>query len=283
MESKYNNLMTEHEDVVKQLSQMATEKGKLEQEVVYLRNLLKNNSQISEGVQRRHLNARNLKKATVCMMIMFLSFGLIFQSESLRNNLSRDSLSSQLPRSMNNNLLAVSHPSHEEKKSTSEMDRSSVVDVNLKPIIYTDLNGKKSRKHSVTGSNTERNQKRARITNTLGITHVDLDQKPLALSASKAVQKPRIQSNTNNIHRNEINSQPIRDGTLDNLPVNNNNVNALDNNIQDSRNGHIALLIPSSLFSTNVPMRASDLEISYQVLSYYTWPSLPPTTENTQI
>eukprot|EP01117_Protostelium_nocturnum_P007128 TRINITY_DN2551_c0_g1_i2.p1 TRINITY_DN2551_c0_g1~~TRINITY_DN2551_c0_g1_i2.p1 ORF type:complete len:322 (-),score=100.18 TRINITY_DN2551_c0_g1_i2:714-1679(-) len=90
MESKYNNLMTEHEDVVKQLSQMATEKGKLEQEVVYLRNLLKNNSQISEGVQRRHLNARNLKKATVCMMIMFLSFGLIFQSESLRNNLSRE-------------------------------------------------------------------------------------------------------------------------------------------------------------------------------------------------
>jgi hypothetical protein len=95
LEKKVSSLIADNENISKQLATITGDKNKLQQEVIYLRGLLKQNSSlpasspatsmVSSTTVKKTISPRNVKTAAVCLMVVMFSFGLLFRSDQFGN------------------------------------------------------------------------------------------------------------------------------------------------------------------------------------------------------
>eukprot|EP01114_Cavostelium_apophysatum_P004938 TRINITY_DN1541_c0_g1_i1.p1 TRINITY_DN1541_c0_g1~~TRINITY_DN1541_c0_g1_i1.p1 ORF type:complete len:514 (-),score=122.51 TRINITY_DN1541_c0_g1_i1:238-1779(-) len=81
LERKVNQITTENENMAKQLHSVNVDKKKLQDEVAYLTNIIKQSPALSQQLSaRKPVSARNAKAAGICLLVVLFSFGLLFNS-----------------------------------------------------------------------------------------------------------------------------------------------------------------------------------------------------------
>lgn len=80
LEKKVNTLTSENESLQVKLNQVTSEKNKLQQDVVYLQNIIKQSPALALG--KKTNGGRNAKSAGVCLLLMLFSFGLLFNNST---------------------------------------------------------------------------------------------------------------------------------------------------------------------------------------------------------
>lgn len=88
LERKVSTLTSETETLSKQVGQLQTDNKKLQGEVVYLQNIIKQSPELSVTLSKRGstsattvIPAKNMKAAGVCLLIVLFSVGLLFNSK----------------------------------------------------------------------------------------------------------------------------------------------------------------------------------------------------------
>jgi hypothetical protein len=82
LEKKVSLLTADNDTLTKQVVSIATEKKKLEEEVMYLQSIIKQSPQLAALASKRpsYSGPKNVKAAGVCLLIVLFSFGLLFNS-----------------------------------------------------------------------------------------------------------------------------------------------------------------------------------------------------------
>jgi hypothetical protein len=95
LERKVSHLTSENDNLAKQLITVSHDKRKLEEEVIYLRNLMKQTGQLSTpnsqlvgqpikqtSNPKLNTSSKNVKTAGLCLLVVLFSFGLLFNTNS---------------------------------------------------------------------------------------------------------------------------------------------------------------------------------------------------------
>jgi len=255
----------------KQIVAITTDRNKLQQEVLYLQSLIKQqqpNANLNGALTttqtggKKPYNPKNVKAASVCLLIVLFSFGILFKSTNPNLAL--------LPG------LAEDHSSYTGRTLQSLSDSVPVVAGRISPDISLQL-----RKEPLLPVKTEPMEE----------SRTHLPKRASSLEAN----------NNNHGQDDKRKRMKISDDVIapsDSLvPINGNSQvekvsNELAYNIRDKPNTSyiycseaqhiapaitttpetIALLIPSNLLNMTNGIDPSLLEVSCQVLSYYLWP-----------
>ena len=112
LEKKVENLNATNESLAEQVSSLTSDKQKLEEEVLFLRNLVKQSPTMSPSEKKQALSSRNAKAAGICLLIMLFSFGLVSEklNVSLKNKQSpsNDYIREEIPEVVPKNALSSS-------------------------------------------------------------------------------------------------------------------------------------------------------------------------------
>jgi len=104
LEKKVNHLTTDNDSLSKQVNGLNSDKKRLQDEVIYLQNIIKQSPELSAVLATRKsgFQPKNMKAAGVCLLIILFSVGLIFnQSKSSLPfaRLSREEIPEVIPKS----------------------------------------------------------------------------------------------------------------------------------------------------------------------------------------
>jgi len=94
LERKVENLTNNNDVIMDELTSIRADKKKLEEEVTFLRNLIKHSPSMTAAEKKDALSPRNMKAAGVCLLIMLFSFGIVSQRLNVEPTSSSSSSSS---------------------------------------------------------------------------------------------------------------------------------------------------------------------------------------------
>jgi hypothetical protein len=77
LEKKLETLTTSNDSLNEQVNHLSSDKQRLEEEVLFLRNLIKSSPTMAPAEKTQVLSTKNAKAAGVCLLIMLFSFGLV--------------------------------------------------------------------------------------------------------------------------------------------------------------------------------------------------------------
>lgn len=88
LEKKVNALTQDNDNLTKQIAAITTDRNKLQQEVLYLQSIIKQqqpNANLSaltttQVGSKKPYNPKNVKAASVCLLIVLFSFGILFKA-----------------------------------------------------------------------------------------------------------------------------------------------------------------------------------------------------------
>mmetsp|Transcript_14404 Transcript_14404/g.20087 ORF Transcript_14404/g.20087 Transcript_14404/m.20087 type:complete len:543 (-) Transcript_14404:67-1695(-) len=269
LEKKVNALTQDNEHLTKQLAAISTDRNKLQQEVLYLQSIIKqqqpnaNLGTLSTQVAgKKPYNPKNVKAASVCLLIVLFSFGILFKATnpnvSLLPAISEDiSFTGRTLQSLSDGISTVSHiPTVD---SSLQLRKEALLPVKSEPM---EDNRPHSPKRSALGDSprvAEDKRKRMKIADDSNEVIAPSDSL-VPVNSYSQVEKVsnelayniRDKPNTSYIYCSE--AQHIAPAVTSSTPET------------------VALLIPSNLLNMTSGIDPSLLEVSCQVLSYYLWP-----------
>jgi hypothetical protein len=105
LEKKVTHLTGDNDALTKQVSSLTNDKKRLQEEVLYLQSIIKQNPDLSSALANRKppFQPKNVKAAGVCLLIMLFSMGLLFNSNQNSNlpfsKASREEIPEVIPKS----------------------------------------------------------------------------------------------------------------------------------------------------------------------------------------
>jgi len=105
LEKKVNHLTGDNDALTKQVNSLTTDKKRLQEEVLYLQSIIKQNPDLSSALANRKppFQPKNVKAAGVCLLVILFSMGLLFNSNQNSNlpfsKASREEIPEVIPKS----------------------------------------------------------------------------------------------------------------------------------------------------------------------------------------
>lgn len=274
LEKKVNALTQDNEHLSKQIAAISTDRNKLQQEVLYLQSIIKQqqpNANLgtltTQVAGKKTYNPKNVKAASVCLLIVLFSFGILFKAAnpnvSLLPAISEDiSFTGRTLKSLSDSISTVSHIPVD---SSLQIRKEALLPVKSEPLDDTRAHSAKRSATLADSPRADDKRKRMKIADDSSEVIAPSDSL-VPVSSQSQVEKVsnelayniRDKPNTSYIYCSE--AQHIAPAVTSSTPET------------------VALLIPSNLLNMTNGIDPSLLEVSCQVLSYYLWPMRNATT-----